>query len=171
MPRAHSRFLFLLAFIACASTLGAAVYLQFAFSLTPCLLCWVQRALVLAAASICLAAVLQGPGVSGRRWYAALLLLTTLAGAVTAAWQVWLQTASMDELVPIIASVEQVLHVLSLFPHIDLVYMEINLCAEVNWSLFGISFPEWSLLAFSALNLFALWPLCSGWRRVSSVED
>lgn len=130
-----------------------------------------QRALMLACAVICLTAALHGPEVSARRWYAALLLLMALAGAVTAAEQVWLQTASMDDLVPVIASVERGLDTLSLHPHIDQVYTEINQCAEINWSLFGMSLPEWSLLAFSALSLFALWPLCSGWRRVSSMED
>jgi len=171
MPRAHSRFLFLLAFIACASILGAAVYLQSAFSLESCLLCSLQRALMLVGAAICLGAALQGPAATGRRCYSALLLLTTLAGGFTAGAQVWLQTASTDALVPIIAWVEHLLYALSFFQQIDRVPVEIYLCAEINWSLFGISLPEWSLLAFSALSLFSLWPLVSGWRCLCAVED
>lgn len=171
MPLAHSRFLFLLAFIACASILGAAVYLQYAFSLGPCLLCWLQRLLILVGAVISLSAALHGPGVTGRRWYSALLLLTALVGGVTAGSQVWLQTASMDALVPIMAALEHLLYALALFSQIDALHGEMNLCAEINWSLFGISLPEWSLLGFTALSLFALWPLCSGWRRLSPAED
>ncbi len=171
MLRAHSRFLFFLAFIACASILGAAVYLQYAFSLVPCVLCWLQRALMSVCAVICLIAALQGPGTTGRRRYSALFLLAALAGGVAAGGQVWLQTASMDALVLITASLEQILYALPLFAQIDQLFMKVQLCAQINWSLFGISLPEWSLLAFSALSLFALWPLCSGWRRPSSVED
>jgi disulfide bond formation protein DsbB len=32
-------------------------------------------------------------------------------------------------------------------------------CAEVGWTLFGMSLPEWSLLAFVAMTLFALFQL------------
>jgi disulfide bond formation protein DsbB len=28
-------------------------------------------------------------------------------------------------------------------------------CAEVNWTLLGMSIPEWSLLAFAGMLLFA----------------
>lgn len=171
MPRAHSRFLFFLAFIACASILGAGVYLQHAFSLVPCVLCWLQRALMLACAVICLVAALHGPGTGGRRCYGALFLLAALAGGVAAGAQVWLQTAPLDALVSIIASLERILDALAPFAEIDRLFMKMQRCAEINWSLFGISLPEWSLLGFSALSLFALWPLCSGWRRPSPLED
>ncbi|MNM95911.1 disulfide bond formation protein B [compost metagenome] len=32
-------------------------------------------------------------------------------------------------------------------------------CAEVTWTLFGMSIPEWSLLAFAGCILFALYQL------------
>ena len=32
-------------------------------------------------------------------------------------------------------------------------------CAEVKWTLFGLSLPEWSMLAFAGLILFALFQL------------
>ena len=32
-------------------------------------------------------------------------------------------------------------------------------CAEVTWTLFGISLPEWSLLAFVGLAMIALYVL------------
>jgi protein dithiol:quinone oxidoreductase len=32
-------------------------------------------------------------------------------------------------------------------------------CAEVNWTLFGMSIPEWSLLAFAAMLAFSLFQL------------
>ncbi len=32
-------------------------------------------------------------------------------------------------------------------------------CAKVTWTLFGISIPEWSLLAFIGMILFSLYLL------------
>lgn len=171
MPLAHLRFLFLLAFIACASILGAAIYLQQVFLLEPCLLCLVQRVVMLACAIICLCVAIHEPSVVAGRFYSALLLLTALSGGIAAGTQVWLQTASMDALVPLMAVVERILYALHLFQEIDPLRAKVLACAEINWSLFGFSIPEWSLLAFCAVGLFALWALCRGWRRFSTAED
>ncbi len=32
-------------------------------------------------------------------------------------------------------------------------------CAEVNWTMLGLSIPEWSLLGFIAMLAFAGWQL------------
>lgn len=171
MPLAHLRFLFLLAFIACASVLGGSFYLQQAFSLDPCLLCWLQRLVIAACAIICLCVVVVGPGMVAGRWYSALLLLMAFSGSAAAGAQVWMQTASMDALVPLMAVLEHFLYALEQFQQIDPARAKVLMCAEINWSLFGFSIPEWSLLAFCAVGLFALWALCRGWRRFSTAED
>ncbi|RMN32868.1 Disulfide bond formation protein B [Pseudomonas coronafaciens pv. zizaniae] len=88
-------------------------------------------------------------------------MLIALAGAGTAGAQVWLQTASADQLIPFIARLEYVLGLLSLDTCVDRLRHDAMLCAEVTWSLFGISLPEWSLLAFTGLVLLPLYPLFS----------
>ena len=48
MLLACSRFIFLLALVASAAVLGASLYLEYGPGLSPCLLCLVQRYLLLA---------------------------------------------------------------------------------------------------------------------------
>ncbi|MCQ9425951.1 disulfide bond formation protein B [Pseudomonas sp. LJDD11] len=159
MHLARTRVLFLMAFIACALSLGAALWLQHGFNLEPCLLCRWQRVLLALAGLICLAAALHGPSVRGWRRYAGGLLLAAVAGAGVAGAQVWLQTSSPEQFLAVTNALERSFDNLALDAWGDLLQGESRLCAEINWSLFGISLPEWSLLCFAGLMLLALYPL------------
>ncbi|MCI3943090.1 disulfide bond formation protein B [Pseudomonas syringae] len=161
MYLARSRFLFFLASLVCALIVGAALCLQQNFGLEPCVLCIVQRAVFVACGLLALAAACHAPGRKGWRRYSLGLLLIALTGAGTAGAQVWLQTASADQLIPFIARLEYVLGLLSLDTCVDRLRHDAMLCAEVTWSLFGISLPEWSLLAFTGLVLLPVYPLFS----------
>jgi disulfide bond formation protein DsbB len=159
MALARTRSLFFLAFIACALIIGAVVYLQRVFGLTPCVLCLWQRWVFVSCAVVCLAAAVHGPQAAGSRRYGALMLAVCLSGAAIAGGQVWLQTATAQELVEVMAAIERGLDFLSLNNLVDRLRFDTVLCAEINWSLFGISLPEWSLLAFVGLALLALCPI------------
>lgn len=159
MCLACARSLFLSAFIACALILGATFYLQLGVGLDPCLLCITQRAMLAATAVLCLAAACHAPTVKGCRRYGVVMFLVALCGACVAGGQVWLQTATDDQVVPIIARIETALSALSLDRWIDRMGSEFRFCAEINWTLFGFSLPEWSLLAFVALMLLACYPV------------
>lgn len=159
MYLARTRSLFFLVFIACAMVIGTVVYLQRAFGLTPCVLCLWQRAAFAASGLIAMVAALHAPGSVGCRIYAALILLVTLLGAVVAGGQVWLQTATPDEAIAAMAFAEHVLAFFSLHNLVEGLHYHTVMCAEIFWTLFGISLPEWSLLAFVALALSMLWPL------------
>ncbi|MFJ4144466.1 disulfide bond formation protein B [Pseudomonas sp. NPDC089734] len=170
MHLARTRSLFFLAFIASSLIIGAAIYIQQAFGLSPCMLCLFQRAVIIGCAVLCLMATLHAPQEAGwRRYCWALLALAWLGGAGAGA-QVWLQTASADELVPVMARYEYALNALSLDAWVNRLRGDAYLCAEINWSLFGITLPEWSLLAFVCLGLLALYPLFSELHRWLSVE-
>lgn len=159
MHLARTRSLFFLAFIACASIIGSVVYLQRVIGLSPCLLCWLQRCALIASGVLSLIATVQAPGKSGSRWYASVILLFTLAGAAMAGGQVWLQTATPDQVIPVIAWFERLFELLALSGLVDRLLSDATFCAEITWSLFGISLPEWSMLAFIGLALIALYAL------------
>lgn len=171
MHLARTRILFLMAFIACAISVGAAVYLQYTYGLSPCLLCLWQRALLVICGLICLVAALHGP--VGRGWprYAAGLLATALSGAGVAGAHVGLQTSTPEQLGLLTARLEQGFDLLLLPAWGERLTDELVRCAEINWSLFGISLPEWSLLAFVALILLALYPLLVQIRRKIVSDD
>ena len=159
MHLARTRSLFFLAFIACASIIGSVVYLQRVIGLSPCLLCWLQRCAFIASGALSLIATIQAPGKSGSLWYASVLLLIALTGAAMAGGQVWLQTATADEVIPVIAWFERLFDWLAMHGLVNRLLSDAAFCAEITWSLFGISLPEWSLLAFVGLAMIALYAL------------
>ncbi|WP_339513857.1 disulfide bond formation protein B [Pseudomonas sp. RL_15y_Pfl2_60] len=163
MQLASPRSLFLLAFLGCVALMGGALYLEHVVGLEPCPLCILQRIAVILFGLFCLVAAIHGPGRVGRRIYAALALLSALIGAGTAARQIWLQSVPADQLPACLPSLEYMMNALPFQEIIRVVLHGSADCAEVNWTLFGMSIPEWSLLAFIAMIIFAMLQL---FRRV-----
>ncbi|MCY1518793.1 Disulfide bond formation protein B [compost metagenome] len=156
MPLASPRSLFFLAFVGCLVLMGAALYLEHVVGLEPCPLCVVQRVCVIAFGLVCLVAALHAPGRIGRRVYAVLALLFAAAGAGTAGRQIWLQGVPADQLPACLPNLDYMMEALPFQEIIRLVLHGSADCAEVNWTLFGMSIPEWSLLGFVAMLLFSL---------------
>ncbi|WP_313519981.1 disulfide bond formation protein B [Pseudomonas sp.] len=156
---ASSRSLFLLAFLACVLVMAGALYLEHVVGLEPCPLCILQRICVIAFGLVCLVAAIHGPHRRGRRVYSFLALIAAVAGAAVAGRQVWLQKIPADELPACLPSLDYMMEALPFQDIIRLVLHGTADCAEVKWTLFGLSLPEWSMLAFAGLILFALFQL------------
>ncbi len=159
MSLASPRSLFLLAFLACVAVMGGALYLEHALGLEPCPLCIVQRIFIIAFGIVCLIAALHGPERTGQRVYAALALLFAAGGAATAGRQVWLQSVPADQLPACLPSLDYMMEALPFQDIVKLMLHGTADCAEVTWTLFGMSIPEWSLLAFAGCILFSLYQL------------
>ncbi|WP_349568544.1 disulfide bond formation protein B [Azotobacter salinestris] len=156
MSLASPRSLFLLAFLGCIALLGGALYLEHGVGLEPCPLCIVQRIFVILFGLVCLVAALHGPAPTGQRLYAGVALFAALGGAATAGRQVWLQNIPPDQLPSCLPSLEYMMEALPFQEIVRQVLHGTADCAEVGWTLFGMSLPEWSLLAFVAMILFTL---------------
>lgn len=153
MNLASPRSLFFLAFLACVAMLGTGFYLQYAIGLEPCPLCILQRIFFAGAGLFALIAALHG---RGRGFYSVMILLCSLAGAGTAGRQIWLQTLPPDQLPSCLPPLE---FMLESMPYTKIIYTMFHGsadCAEVSWTLLSLSIPEWSLLAFIAFALFAV---------------
>lgn len=159
MALATPRSLFLLAFLGCLALMGGALYLEHVVGLNPCPMCVVQRIFVILFALVCLIAAIHGPQRIGRRVYAVLALLFAAGGAGTAARQVWLQNVPSDQLEACLPGLEYMIEAWPLQEIVSKVFHGTADCAEVTWTLFGLSVPEWSLLAFIGMILFALFQL------------
>ena len=159
MALATPRTLFLLAFLGCVALMGGALYLEHVVGLNPCPMCIVQRIFVILFGLVCLVAAIHGPARTGRRIYAFLGLLMAIGGAGTAARQVWLQSVPPEQLDACLPSLEFMMQALPLQEIVRLVFHGTADCAEVTWTLFGFSLPEWSLLAFIGMALFSLFQL------------
>ncbi|WP_460132949.1 disulfide bond formation protein B [Pseudomonas sp. S1_E04] len=151
MSLAPSRSLFFLAFIAGALTLGASFYLEFGASLRPCFLCQMQRVFLAAFTLVNLVAAIHGPKRSAVYLYGGASMVCALLGALTAVRQVLLQNAAPDQAADCWPSVSHMLDNLSFWQTLQLAVEGTLDCVEINWTLFDLSLPEWSLLFFLAM--------------------
>lgn len=155
MLQASSRTLFSVAFLGTVLIMLGALYLEHGVGLEPCPLCILQRLAVIGFGLVCLVAALHGPARAGQRVYAALALLMAGAGAGVAGRQIWLQQVPADELPACLPSLDYMLEALPFRDVLSLMLHGSADCAKITWTLFGISIPEWSLLAFVGMLLFS----------------
>lgn len=154
----------ILAFI-CHELLVTALYFQYVEGLNPCPLCIFQRVAVLALGIIAFIAALHNPGAKGRLIYDGVGLATTFLGGIIAGRQVWLQHLPSDQVPACGPGLDYMLETLPLSQTIAQVFRGSGDCAEVQWQLFGLSMPEWTLLIFCSIGLYFLWQLRAHWQN------
>jgi len=160
MTLPNPRTTFLLMFLAVAFVLGAAFYLEYAKGLEPCPLCITQRVMFLGVGLVSLIAFLHNPSNPsniGRRIYGLLVALFALGGLYFAGRQLWLQSLPADQ-VP--ACGPGITYMVEVFPMSEVIRTLLTgdgNCAEVKWTLMGLSIPGWAALGFAGLVVFGLW--------------
>jgi disulfide bond formation protein DsbB len=152
------RIQFLFGFAVCASLLGYAVFAQYGQMFEPCPLCIFQRLAMAAVAVVALLGALHSPkSPIGRLIYGLVAFLAAATGAGIAARHVWLQHLPPDQVPACGPGLSYMIE--SLPSYLDVfkkVLAGSGECAEVNWTLFGLSMPEWTLLCFTLLAIGAL---------------
>lgn len=159
MSLACSRSLFFMVFIAGALVLGVSYYLEYAVGLKPCGLCLLQRFFLALLVGVCLLASVHGPGRFGSFLYWLLGLFCSLAGTVTAWRQVLLQSDSTEQLSTCSANLTEVFANTPWEFILQRLYEGTADCAQVSWTLFDLSIPEWSLLFFVAMMIVGVYQL------------
>jgi len=152
------------AVITCAITgamLCIALFMEHILGLDPCPLCMMQRLWIAIVGLVAYISLLHNP-----RWgiYPLFGSLGCIVGGGFAIRQLWLQSLPADE-VP--ACGPDLQYMLDEFPLSDvLIAMTSGTgdCAEVSWSLIGISLPGWSLLGFAVLLYTCITQLRQGLR-------
>jgi disulfide bond formation protein DsbB len=91
-----------------------------------------------------------------------LVPLLCLAGSGFAGRHVWLQSLPEDQVPACGPSVDYLLDNFPLSEALQILLRGNGNCAEVDWSLLGLSIPGWTLLAFIGIGVIAGW---NGWRR------
>jgi len=150
------RTLSLIGFLTCAALIAIALYFQYAEGLAPCPLCIFQRVAFIALGVVFLLGFLHNPGGRGRKGYSGLAALIGLTGAGIAARHVWLQNLPADQVPECGPGLDFMLEVMPFTKMLETVFKGSGECAEVLWTLFGISMPGWSLIWLILLTLLAL---------------
>ncbi|WP_395611307.1 disulfide bond formation protein B [Pseudomonas sp. B22129] len=156
MSLAPSRSLFLLAFMAGALTLGASFYLEYAALLRPCFLCQVQRVYLTVFSLINLIAAIHGTKRAVAYVYGLASMGCALLGAITAVRQVLLQNATPEQATNCWPSLQYMVENLSLWQALQSTVKGTVDCVEINWTLFDLSLPEWSLLFFLGMLILGI---------------
>ncbi len=156
MSLAPSRSLFLLAFMAGALTLGASFYLEYGALLRPCFLCQVQRIFLAIFTLLNLVAVFHSPRRSMAYFYGLASMGCALLGAITAVRQVLLQSVAPEQAANCWPSLQYMIENLSLWQALQSTVKGTVDCVELNWTLFDLSLPEWSLLFFVAMLILGV---------------
>ena len=154
---------FLLGFACCAALIGFAIYSQFQWGLQPCPLCIFQRIAYAALGLVFLLGGLHAPrSPGGRGFYGVLVLLASAVGIGIAGRHVWLQSLPKElapSCGPPLSFLQETHGPLEL---VRKVLTGTGNCGDVDWTLFGLSMPAWSLAGFV---LLALWGLFAAFRR------
>jgi len=147
----------LLGFLACTCLLAYAYYAQFVMHLEPCPLCIFQRIGVLALGIVFLIAAAHDPGPVGRRLYALLLSLASLATIGLALRHLYIQSLPPDSVPACGASLDFMLKVFSLSEVLVKVLTGSGECAKITWTFLGLAMPAWVLISAAVLGGFGLW--------------
>ena len=132
---------------ATGAMLGGALFMEHVMGLAPCPLCLMQRIWVMIVGAIALAGLTHNPRIL---IYPLLSVLAALTGAAFSIRQLYLQSLPADQVPACGAPLDYLLD----GPLADLLRemtMGSGDCAEVSWSLLGISLAGWALLGFLAM--------------------
>jgi len=147
-------------FMACASLLGYAYWLQFREFLDPCPLCIFQRLAFALLGCAALAGAIHNPRNFGRKLYGLLAALAGVLGAAIAGRHIFLQSLPPDQVPECGPGLEFMLQHLPLTDALQKALSGSGECAAVSWTFWGLSMPWWTLfwyLALGALMITAAW--------------
>ncbi|WP_246439010.1 disulfide bond formation protein B [Teredinibacter franksiae] len=147
----------LIVLVSTGAVLIAVLFFQKVLHLTPCPLCVTQRVFVMAVGLLALLAFIHAPKKRGGRIYAGLGAVVALSGGAISLRHLWLQSLP-DHLVPACGSgIAYLFQTLPLMDALKVILQGDGDCAEVVWSLWGISIPGWTLVSFIAFALINAW--------------
>ncbi len=155
-PTLSNRWLYLVGTLVIAGAFGAALYLQYVLHQEPCPLCMIQRFIFIAMLVLFAIATLHNPKRSGTKVYGALMALLALSGVSTAGRHIWLQHLPKDQVPACGPGLD---YMLGNFPMAE-VWQELmhgsGECAAKGWTFLGLDIPEWSLLLYVLLGVWAV---------------
>jgi disulfide bond formation protein DsbB len=141
---------FLFVALICAGMLAFGLYVQHVEFLDPCPLCVFQRLALIWIGLVALVACLHGPaGRTGQWIYGVLVSLGGLAGLGIAGRHLWLQSLPPDRVPDCGMGLNYMLDTLPFRQVLVEVFYGSGECAEIDWTLLGLSMPGWTFLWYA----------------------
>ena len=144
--------------------MGYALYAQHILGLDACPLCILQRVAMIALGLVFAVAALHAPRGASARAYAALGALAALTGMGISGWHVRLQNLPPAEIPACGPGFDYIVDAFPWRDALSMIFTGSGECAEVNWSLLGLSMPGWVFLWFLVLGALIV---RANWLRLS----
>jgi protein dithiol:quinone oxidoreductase len=154
--RFNPRIWFFLGGMSCFFMLGIGAYLQFVEHLEPCPLCISQRIALFLTGIVLLTGGIHNPAVRGIKIYSILGTIAALVGGSISTRHIWIQHLPPNEVPECSPGLEYVFENFPLTDTLKLMLSGTGECAKVDWTLLGLSIPEWTLMAFLGLATVSL---------------
>ena len=136
--------------------LAFAYYAQYVLLIEPCPLCILQRMGFMVMAAGAAAGLIPGTRGWGRWVYGAVIGIGGIWGVTTAGRHLWLQSLPADQVPECGPGLEFMLEFFGPLEALRSAFTGAGECAEVDWSLMGLSMPAWTLIWYVALMAIAL---------------
>lgn len=151
-----NRWLYLMGGLVVCGLMGFGLYLQYIKHQDPCPLCMVQRVIFIAILVVYALAMLHGPKRTGERLYAALITLLALSGVAVAARHIWIQHLPPDQVPACGPGLDYMLETMPMSNVLKELLHGSGECAAHGWTFLTLGIPEWSLLCYLALAVWAV---------------
>jgi disulfide bond formation protein DsbB len=153
------------AVLASAVLIAVALYFQHVMGLEPCPLCVFQRVFVIGVGLIGLIAFLHNPvSALARKIYISVALLPISGGVLVASRHVWLQHLPPERVPDCGPGLSYILDAFPWSEALAMILKGSGECAAVEWTLLGLSIPEWTLGIFLIMLAISLYSLIRGIR-------
>lgn len=150
----------LAALAVCCITLDATaiLYFQEYLGLDPCPMCIVSRMLFMTLAAIGLVGAIHGPkpGSLAIKAYGGLVMLVAAGGVALSIRHSWVQHHP-PKVESCGADLDFMLNTLPLAQALPKIFSGTGSCSKVDWSMLGLSIPEWALVWYAGFFAVALW--------------
>ncbi|MFZ5524064.1 MAG: disulfide bond formation protein B [Pseudomonadota bacterium] len=151
-----NRWLYLAGALFAGGLIGFALFLQYVKHQDPCPLCMVQRVVFIVLATAFALAALHGPKRRGEWIYAVLIALLALAGMGVAGRHIWIQNLPKDQVPACGPGLDYMLETMPMGDVLKQLMYGSGECAAKGWTFLTLGIPEWSLLCYLALGVWAV---------------
>jgi disulfide bond formation protein DsbB len=143
--------------LACFGMLGYAIYAEKVLGYVPCPLCMFQRVCIGALGIVFLVAGLHRARRAGAAIYGVLVFLAAGATVWVAGRHVWVQAQPPGTVPACGAPLDALMNMFPLLEVVRKVMTGGGECGTIDWTLLGLSMPQWVLLAAITLGLVGIW--------------
>ncbi|TXT24478.1 MAG: disulfide bond formation protein DsbB [Gallionellaceae bacterium] len=150
-----NRWLYVAGALVIAGLIGAALYLQHVMRQDPCPLCMLQRVIFIAMLAVFTVAALHNPKRAGAAAYSALIALLSLGGIGVASRHIWLQHLPKDQVPACGPGLDYMLESFPMSEVLQELMHGSGECAAKGWTFLALGIPEWSLVWYVLLGIWA----------------